>query len=394
MPNSSTSAVFTSVPPPSSFPHIPDTQLDSDSDEDDDGVYAFPFFDTEAEVANVQGRRKGKNKAPPPEKPVETPVEPAPPAPGPAYRISAQVHDPEMAGKIVDQILEAPVHGLTVRHVLGFGEVRKDMAERIRPVRIPNVPHSTSATITNNPAPSVDYCTPLRELEVLLNGKIRTYGLLDEGSEIVVIRRDLVNELGLKVNPERTMTMHTANGGSEEIAGCVENLEIAIDGLVTWAHAYVVPEAPFKLLLGRPWQRSVRLSKTEHQGGVDITIHNPLDYSDSCRIPSLTHFRAKDNRSAFSHSYLAGLQLRLSVSPFRLPLIHSPKPPCDTTLAYKSVTPAAFQSQEEGGVVCAHTLSSPLTASTNVIDSEDMPYTPATKEPDERQTLTSYSTPA
>jgi hypothetical protein len=199
-PQRSTSALFNSVPPPSSFPHIPDTQLDPESnDDEDDGIYAFPFFDTEADVANVQSRRKGKNKAQPAEKPEEVPVEPVPPISGPAFRISTQLHDPEMLGKIVDQILEAPVHGLMVRHVLGFGEVRMDMAERSRPVRIPNIPYSTSTTISHAVVPSVDYCTPLRELEVVLHGKVRTYGLLDEGSEIVVIRRDLVANSVLKL---------------------------------------------------------------------------------------------------------------------------------------------------------------------------------------------------
>jgi hypothetical protein len=53
------------------------------------------------------------------------------------------------------------------------------------------------------------------------------------------------------------MRMQMANGGSQEIAGCVEMLEIEVEGIKTWAHAYVVPDTPYRLLLGQPWQQLV-----------------------------------------------------------------------------------------------------------------------------------------
>ncbi|KAF9030017.1 hypothetical protein BDZ89DRAFT_912227, partial [Hymenopellis radicata] len=77
--------------------------------------------------------------------------------------------------------------------------------------------------------------------------------LLDEGSEIVVIRADLAKELAVDVNQHRTMLMETANGSKEALPGCAEYLRITVDGLPTFAHAFVVPSAPYRLLLGRPW---------------------------------------------------------------------------------------------------------------------------------------------
>src|SRR5258705_5331506 len=124
----------------------------------------------------------------------------------------------------------------------------------------------------------LDYCTPLREVEVRLAGEVVDMGLLDDGSEIVVIRKDLWEKVGHGANAEKKMLMQAANGSTQMMDGCAEFLELEIGGMKTWAHAYVVPFAPFKLLLGRPWQRSVLLQKSEYDDGrVTITIHNPKD---------------------------------------------------------------------------------------------------------------------
>ena len=55
------------------------------------------------------------------------------------------------------------------------------------------------------------------------------------------------------MNKKRRMTMQTANGGKEEMQGCVEYLELEVRGVKMYAHAFVVQIAPYRLLLGRPW---------------------------------------------------------------------------------------------------------------------------------------------
>jgi hypothetical protein len=71
--------------------------------------------------------------------------------------------------------------------------------------------------------------------------------------------------------------MQTANRSSQDMAGCLEMLEIDVDGIKMWVHAYVIADAPYCLLLGRPWQWLVRLSKSETADMVYVTIHNPTD---------------------------------------------------------------------------------------------------------------------
>jgi len=94
-------------------------------------------------------------------------------------------------------------------------------------------------------------------------GRHREMGLLNEGSEIVIVQEDLCKELGLKVNKKRKMTMQTANGKKEEIQGCVKYLELEVREVKMYVHAFVVQIALYWLLLRRPWQKEVKLGKIE-----------------------------------------------------------------------------------------------------------------------------------
>ena len=62
--------------------------------------------------------------------------------------------------------------------------------------------------------------------------------------------------------------------------GCIEMLEIDVEGMKTWAHAFIIPDAPYRILLGRPWQRHVHLKKDEDDDDVRITIRDPCNHSN------------------------------------------------------------------------------------------------------------------
>ena len=131
------------------------------------------------------------------------------------------------------------------------------------------------------------YTEPLWELRVVVNGKKEELGLLDGGLEIVLIREDLWEEVRASVNVKKRMMMEAANGSTSELLGCVEMLEIDVEGLKTWAHAFIVPLAPYWLLLGHPWQRLVHLKQEETEDSVLVTIHNPCDLSNLCTCDTM-----------------------------------------------------------------------------------------------------------
>ena len=124
----------------------------------------------------------------------------------------------------------------------------------------------------------------MHKLKVTINGIHEEITLLDDGSEIVVIHEDIWKVSQVVINSNIKLCMQTVNGGIQHMPGCLEMLEIDVDGLKTWAHAFVIPDAPYQLLLGRPWQRLVRLKKDEDDDDVHIIICDPCNKSNLHRV--------------------------------------------------------------------------------------------------------------
>ena len=78
-------------------------------------------------------------------------------------------------------------------------------------------------------------------------------GLLDPGSQIVVIRKDLTQELDARINTGLRIEMEGANSLTNWTLGCAENLPMHIGGVSFKLHAHVIECAPFRLLLGCPF---------------------------------------------------------------------------------------------------------------------------------------------
>ncbi|KAG2050286.1 hypothetical protein BDR06DRAFT_892152, partial [Suillus hirtellus] len=155
-------------------------------------------------------------------------------------------------------------------------DLRREAVEHCRTHWVSTPSSTTTLTTTASvPPPQIEHATPLRELKVMLNGVHKEMALLDEGSELVVIREDVWKKTQAPINKNICMRMQTANGSSQDMAGCLEMLEIDVDGIKMWAHAYVIANAPYHLLLGCLWQWLVWLSKSETADMVYVTIHDP-----------------------------------------------------------------------------------------------------------------------
>jgi len=80
--------------------------------------------------------------------------------------------------------------------------------------------------------------------------------------------------------------MQTANGGTEKMMGCVKYLELEVGGVKTYAHAFVVQLALYRLLLGRPWQKGVKLEKIEWtDGNIEVEISDPGEEGKRVVVP-------------------------------------------------------------------------------------------------------------
>ena len=69
--------------------------------------------------------------------------------------------------------------------------------------------------------------------------------------------------------------------------GCVEYLELEVEGVRTYTHAFVMQSAPYRLLLGRPWQKGVKLGKIERvDSSVEVEISDPKEEMRQVIVPT------------------------------------------------------------------------------------------------------------
>jgi hypothetical protein len=170
----------------------------------------------------------------------------------PAFTYESKAAAPDAVQYIFKNILDVMVPHITVVDLLTISpKLHKEAVEHCCTHRVP-MPTTTLSTniAVSFPPAQVKCATPLWEICITLNGIHSKLTLLDKGSEIVVIWEDIWKQTKAPINQEAHMRMQMVNGGSQEMYRCIEMLEIDVEGIKTWAHAYVVPNAPYHLLLG------------------------------------------------------------------------------------------------------------------------------------------------
>ena len=215
------------------------------------------------------------------------------------------------------KILEVIVPSITVGDLLTISpDLRKEAVEYTCTHRVPALAAANKLS-TAVPPPLIKYSTPLRELKVTLNGIHEEFGLLDNGSEIVIIREDIWKASQAKINSQVRTHMQTANGSIQEMPGCIEMLEIDIKGIKSWAHAFVIPETPYRILLSCPWQHHVHLKKDEDDDDVYITIRDPCNHSNlRCIATTPRPFQGPPKSLAFLTAVRASVSHALECAGF------------------------------------------------------------------------------
>ena len=279
--------------------YIADANANSDEDEDDN--YASEFFNM-FEVFTTKKSDPAPPKSSPPNVPSVNPVVPASTsapiaynARPPQYRYQASAEDQFLTKQVMDWILEGKLDQITPAHILATSPpIRKELVERLRPRRVETGSFEQVSTDSTNPVSvleltaqrEAEFSLPLREIDVLVNNLRTEAGVLDQGSQIVVIREDLAKEVGAQINTQRTLRMEGANSSTSRTLGCAEDLSMRIGDVSFSLHAHVVRTAPFRLLLGRPFHHLLLCRLEDHPDRVDVSIRDPANPSRSVAVPS------------------------------------------------------------------------------------------------------------
>ena len=278
-------------------------EADSDTGSDDN-VYTTELYDM-YEVFAAKKKDSTPLKAPTSAAAIPPPPPPAPttrPAPSTStsrplqYRYQASAEDQALTKELIGCIFEGKLDRITPAHIFAASSpVRKEVVERLRSRRVETASFEQADGEEMDPVSVLRLATrreakfslPLREIDVLVNSRKTEAGVLDQGSQIVVIREDLANEVGAQINTQRVLQMKGANSSTSRTLGCAEDLEMRIGDVSFTIHAHVVRTAPFRLLLGRPFHHLLLCRLEDHPDRVDVSIRDPADPSRSIAVRSV-----------------------------------------------------------------------------------------------------------
>ncbi|EJD42116.1 hypothetical protein AURDEDRAFT_18598, partial [Auricularia subglabra TFB-10046 SS5] len=110
-------------------------------------------------------------------------------------------------------------------------------------------------------------------------------GVVDNGSQLVIISQQLWEALGNPINAQHRVSLTAANKTSNLTLGlCV--LPVQIAELTFHLRAHVVEDAPFSLLLGRPFLALARSSEDTRGDGTSFLTLNDDNTGRSVRVPT------------------------------------------------------------------------------------------------------------
>ncbi|KIM47247.1 hypothetical protein M413DRAFT_63547 [Hebeloma cylindrosporum] len=121
-----------------------------------------------------------------------------------------------------------------------------------------------------------DHSVELRVLDLILNDRVQVEAILDEGSQIVGLRKDIWEKLGLPVRSDHKMNMVSANASTNQTIGLIHDLKVTIGAYNFYLQVQVVENASYEMLLGRPFL-TLTEANTQHwaNGDSHITLQDP-----------------------------------------------------------------------------------------------------------------------
>ena len=110
----------------------------------------------------------------------------------------------------------------------------------------------------------------------MLNDNVQVEAILDEGSQIVGLQKDIWEKLGVPVCSNHKMNMILVNASSNQTIGLIHDLKVMIGAYNFYLQVQVVEHASYKMLLGQPFL-TLTEANTQHYANRDshITLQDP-----------------------------------------------------------------------------------------------------------------------
>jgi hypothetical protein len=126
----------------------------------------------------------------------------------------------------------------------------------------------------------------LRALHPIINGNRTEEALLDGGSQIVSMAKDVAVRLKVPWNPEIVIHMQSANRQLEKMLGLARNVPFLFRDITVYLQVHIINNPAYKVLLGRPFDAVCESEvKNSRDGDQLITITDP-NTGQRCTLPT------------------------------------------------------------------------------------------------------------
>jgi hypothetical protein len=131
----------------------------------------------------------------------------------------------------------------------------------------------------------------LRTVYPLINGVGEVESLLDPGSQIVSMSREIATMLQVTWDPDIVVHMESANKALEKTLGLAKNVPFVFGPVTVYLQVHVIEKVAYKVLLGRPFDTVTEsVVKNSKDGSQSLTL---TDLNTGERCVMHTHERGK-----------------------------------------------------------------------------------------------------
>ena len=231
---------------------------------------------------------------------------------GPQYRHQCPAEDPAQKQSVVDKVLDAKMT-ISVREAMAVSyEVRTAVKNMATAKRVPTGAVAANLAEThqnqwadhtraNTNPPSHPVCSafvPLRVIDATFAGDVKAECILDSGSQFIAMRRDVWEKTGLSLNPDTAAMVEATNSSKSSTLGAIPNVSMTIGDLELAVYVHIVEEAPFEVLLGRPFFVLTKCeTKDTEDGGQVLRLTDPWE-GRSALVPTRDRVRTRNAERA------------------------------------------------------------------------------------------------
>src|SRR5277367_4950737 len=131
----------------------------------------------------------------------------------------------------------------------------------------------------------------LRAVYPLINHVGEVESLLDGGSQIVSMAKEVAVDLEIPWDPDITVQMQSANRSLEQTLGLAKNVPFLFGHITVYLQIHIMEKPAYKVLLGRPFDTITEsVVKNARDGGQSLTLTDP-NTGERCVMH--THERGK-----------------------------------------------------------------------------------------------------